>query len=101
MAENANAAVAQPFDSPAFTWASLAAHGKIPPPHPPTHPANVASAALNKRGGQCVCVPRRRKRGGCCGVSEGASADAEWQQRQTAVSSPVLGSEQGDSTAGL
>lgn len=34
-------------------------------------------------------------------MSEGMSADAEWQQRQTVSYSPVLGSEQGGGTADL
>lgn len=46
-------------------------------------------------------MSQRRERGGCFGVAEEVSADAEWQQRQTAGYSPVLGSEQGDGTAGL
>lgn len=41
------------------------------------------------------------ERRGSFSVSEGMSADAEWQQRQAAGYSPVLGSEQGDGTAGL
>lgn len=65
-------------------------------------PAIAAAPALNKREGQPV--PRRGKREGCFPVSEWMSADAEWQQRQMlrmAGSSPVLGSEAEDGTAGL
>lgn len=81
-----------PWFSPAFTGARLA-NGKL-----------LRQSGLcffkQTRTAVHVCATEKGK-AGCFGVSVRVSADAEWQQRQTAGYSPVLDSEQGNDTAGL